>query len=156
MTPKIAKLSRRIQRELGDIEKAVVRAQTGWQQYQRSNDDLYLDSVALGLHGFYNGIEGLLENIATSIDRRLPGGDSWHMDLLEQMANELPEIRPAAISESTLTVLAKYLKFRHLVRNIYSYRLDPVKLSPLVEDISSAFEQVSQELTDFARWLIVN
>ena len=109
MIPKIAKLSRRIQLELGDVEKAVIRAQRGCQQYQESGDELYLDSVALSLHSFYNGIEGLLENIATSMDRQLPGGNSWHMDLLAQMANELAGVRPAVLSQSTLSVLEDYI-----------------------------------------------
>lgn len=139
--------------ELGDIEKMSDRAQTGWQQYQSSDDDLYLDSVALCLHGYYNGVEGLLENIATSLDKRLPGGSSWHRDLLTQMANELPDVRPAVISDSTATVLNDYLRFRHVVRNIYSYQIDPEQLRPLVEGSPGAFVLFSQELTKFADWL---
>jgi hypothetical protein len=154
LTSKLVKLSRRIYMELGDIQKVIDRAQTGWQEYKKSGDELYLDSVALSLHGFYNGIEGLLENIATSIDRHLPGGNSWHRELLDQMANELYETRPAVISEPTLLVLDEYLRFRHVVRNIYSYRIDAKQLEPLAEAAPSAFDQVSQELTEFARWLI--
>ena len=139
--------------ELGDIEKTSDRAQTGWQQYQSSGDDLYLDSVALCLHGFYNGVESLLENIATSLDKRLPGGSNWHRDLLIQMANELPNVRPAVISDSTATVLDDYLRFRRVVRNIYSYQIDPEQLRPLVEGAPGAFILVNQELTAFADWL---
>ena len=149
----LRQLSRRIPLELDNIEKTVIRAETGWQQYKNSGDDLYLDSVALSLHGFYNGVEGLLENIATGLDRHLPGGDSWHKYLLEQMANELLNIRPAVISRSTLEALGEYLGFRHVVRNIYSYQIDPEKLEPLVESVRSIFEQVCQELIDFVRWL---
>lgn len=155
MTSSLAALSRRIHETLEDIEKVIARAQAGWKQYQNSGDDLYLDSVALSLHGFYNGIEGVLENIATSLDRQLPGGDGWHKKLLKQMASEMPEIRPAVISILTLTVLEEYLRFRHLVRNVYSFEIDPIKLGPLVEGASDAFNQVSQELTDFARWLVI-
>lgn len=140
--------------ELSDIEQVVMRAQSGWQQYKTSHDDLYLDSVALCLHGFYNGIEGLLETIATTIDRHLPGGSSWHRDLLAQMANELPNTRPAVISESTLIALDEYRRFRHVVRNVYSYRIDPDQLEPLVEGVTVAFSQVSQELTSVARWIL--
>ncbi len=154
MTPKLIKLSRRIHMELGDIQTVIDRAQTGWQEYKNSGNGLYLDSVALSLHGFYNGIEGLLENIATSIDRHLPGGNSWHRDLLDQMANELSEIRPAVISEPTLLILDEYLRFRHVVRNIYSYQIDAKQLEPLAEAAPVAFEKISQELTEFARWLV--
>ena len=146
-------LIRRIPLELDNIEKTANRAQIGWQKYKKSGDALYLDSVAMSLHGFYNGIEGLLENIATGLDRHLPGGNSWHKDLLEQMANELPDIRPAVISRATLDDLGEYLGFRHVVRNIYSYQIDPEQLEPLAENVRSVFDQVRQELTDFVRWL---
>ena len=153
MTSRLVKLSRRIQMELGDIERAVTRTQAGWQEYQTSGDDLYLDSVALNLHSFYNGVERLFEGIATTLDNHLPGGNSWHKALLEQMANEVANVRPAVISGSTLAKLDNYCRFRHVVRNIYSYRLDPQQLKPLVDEVAMTFAQTQQELTDFADWL---
>lgn len=154
MSANEAKLSRRITMQLSDVEGAVMRAQSGWTQYEASGDELYLDSVALGLHGFYNGIEGVLENITTSLDKQLPGGSSWHKDLLEQMSNELPGVRPAVISGSTFVILDEYLGFRHVVRNIYSHKIDAERLTPLAEGARAAFMQVSQELTEFAQWLL--
>ena len=153
MTSRLAKLSRRIQRELGDIEQAVSRAQVGWQAYQVSGDDLYLDSVALNLHSFYNGVERLFSGIATTLDNRLPEGHRWHKALLDQMASEVSDIRPAVISDSTLGLLDNYCRFRHVVRNIYSYRLDPDQLKGLVNEVEVAFTQTQQELVDFADWL---
>lgn len=155
MTANVIKLSRRINMTLNDVERVVARTQTGWQQYQISGDDLYLDSVALGLHGFYNGVEGLLESIATSLDKHLPGGSSWHRELLEQMAEELSGVRPAVISADTLAILDEYLRFRHVVRNIYSYRINPELLAPLAEGVNNAFTKVSLELSEFSRWLIL-
>jgi hypothetical protein len=35
----------------------VDRAQEGWHRASTSSDDLYLDGVALNLHGFYAGLE---------------------------------------------------------------------------------------------------
>jgi hypothetical protein len=139
--------------ELGDIERAAQRVQAGWKEYQRSGDDLYLDSVALNLHGFYNGIERLFEGIATTLDNQLPGGKSWHKALLEQMTMEVPQIRPAVISDSTLNLLDNYCRFRHVVRNIYGHRLDPDQLRGLVESLPGTFLYVQQELTDFAIWV---
>lgn len=51
--PNIDKLSQRIDKELDDVEMAVERAEDGWQRYESSSDDFYLDSVALSLHSFY-------------------------------------------------------------------------------------------------------
>lgn len=156
MTSPFIQTSRRIHDELSDIEKAIARAQTAWKQYQSSRDELYLDSVALSLHGFYSGIEGVLESIATNVDKHLPGGRSWHRKLLDQMASDVPTLRPAVISSSTSILLDEYRRFRHVVRNVYSYKIDPIRLQPLAEEVDDVFSQVSDELTAFARWLVVN
>lgn len=42
----------------------------------------------------------------------------------------------------------------YVVRNIYSYKLDADRLTPLAEGAMLAFTQVSQELTEFAQWLL--
>ena len=46
-------LLKAIRQELDEIRIVMSRAHQGWEQARRSNDDLYLDSVALNLHGFY-------------------------------------------------------------------------------------------------------
>jgi len=68
----------------------LARAQEGWRRAQRSSDDLYLDGVALNLHGFYAGLERLFELIAAIVDGTVPQGANWHQILLEQMATEAP------------------------------------------------------------------
>jgi len=150
---RLTKLSQRIRLELNDIERAVTRAQAAWREYQASGNDLYLDSVALNLHSFYNGIERLFEGIATTLDNRLPDGHNWHKRLLMQMAQEVAGIRPAVISDVTRDTLDNYCRFRHVVRNIYGYRLDPAQLQPLAEAVNHAYEQAQQELIDFANWV---
>lgn len=102
--------------------------------HQESRDDLYLDSVALNLHNFYNGVERLFDGIATTLDNRLPNGSGWHKALLNQMTVEVSGLRPAVISDSTRTLLDNYCQFRHLVRSIYSHRINPDKLRPLIEE----------------------
>jgi hypothetical protein len=154
LATRLTKLSNRIQLELVDIEQAILRSQAGWQQYQSSGDDLYLDSVALNLHSFYNGLERLFEAIATTIDNHLPGSSNWHKALLEQMVTEVPNVRPAVISDSTLILLDDYRRFRHLVRNIYGYHLDPAQMKGLLDNAPVVLTQTQQELLDFASWLI--
>lgn len=39
---------------------------------QHSNDDHYLDGVALNLHGFYSGLERIFELVATRVDNTKP------------------------------------------------------------------------------------
>lgn len=86
MSNKIDHLIQRIYDEWENIEKSSQRTLEGWQKFQNSHyDSLYLDAVALNLHNFYNGIERILEIIATVIDKKIPEGDKWHQNLLQQM-----------------------------------------------------------------------
>jgi hypothetical protein len=66
---------------------------------------LYLDSVALNLHGFYAGLERLFEMIVGVVDGQMPRGENWHQILLEQVATETPSVRPAVISDEKRRVL---------------------------------------------------
>ena len=131
----------------------LVRMNEGWERARRSNDDYYLDGVALNLHGFYMGIERIMTRIAETIDGGLPQGESWHLLLLEQMMKEVPGIRPAVISTRTGSKLDEYRKFRHIVRNVYTHNFDPVKLGKLVNSVPELFTQVKAEILAFAAFL---
>ena len=50
----------------------VERIEQGMEKAKTQNDDFYLDSVALNLHGFYSGVERLFEKIAGTIDGFVP------------------------------------------------------------------------------------
>ena len=112
MSEQLLRLSKRIQDEFIELEGVVKRVQDGWQRAQRSSDDLYLDSVALNLHGFYAGLERLFELIASNIDGQMPQGANWHQLLLKQMAIEVNSFRPAVLSEGSRDLLDQYRGFR--------------------------------------------
>jgi hypothetical protein len=57
-------LVRGIRQELEELQRVLDRIQEGWERSRRSNDDYYIDSVALNLHGFYSGFERLFTHIA--------------------------------------------------------------------------------------------
>ena len=153
MSDRLLRLADRIRSECQDLALAVERAQEGWRRAERSADDLYLDSVALNLHGFYAGLERMFELIATTVDGQLPTGEHWHRLLLEQMASESPGVRPAVISDATRQVLEEYRGFRHIVRNVYTFRFDPAKMQRLVEDAPTTFAQTQAELLAFASFM---
>lgn len=153
MKGQLLRLAERIRDECVELERVIDRAQEGWRRVQRSADDLYVDGVALNLHGFYAGVERLFEMIASTIDGTVPRGANWHQMLLEQVAEEVPHVRPAVISESTREALDEYRGFRHVVRNVYTFKFDPTKVEKLVENISSLFAQVRAELLAFADFL---
>ena len=75
-------LIKRIQQELDEIRIVLARINDGWKHARRSNDDFYLDSVALNLHGFYSGFERIFTHISEMVDDDLPRGENWHKLLL--------------------------------------------------------------------------
>jgi len=49
-------------------------------------NDIELSAMAAMLHSFYNGIENIFKRAAVELGDPLPGGESWHQELLETMA----------------------------------------------------------------------
>ena len=121
MIPVYRELAERIRGEVIDLEDIVERAKRSWEHVERakSEHDAYLDSVALNLHSFYSGGERLFELIARHVDGTLPASETWHRDLLQQMARDLADVRPAVISQDSVLALDEFRRFRHLVRNVH-------------------------------------
>jgi len=131
----------------------LARVTDGWERAHRSNDDLYLDSVALNLHGFYSGFERIFTQIAETVDGDLPRGENWHELLLRQMTREVPDVRPAVISTKVAVHLDELRRFRHVVRNVYTHKFNPENIGKLVGYASDAFERLKAELSAFADFL---
>ncbi|MFA5787793.1 MAG: hypothetical protein WDA71_12570 [Actinomycetota bacterium] len=148
-------VAQRVRAELGDLERAIDRAERASAAVRRQgrDQDLYLDSAALNLHDFYAGLERILRHLATTVDESLPAGPDWHRDLLAQMATAVPKLRPPAISAETAGGLDEYLRFRHVVRNVYAFELDAERLESLVGGLRSLFDRVRSELMAFAEFL---
>ncbi len=64
-----------------------------------------------------------------------------------------PNIRPAVLSKETIIVLDEYLRFRHVVRNVYTFEFDAERLDHLVKNLRLAFDLVRAELVAFADFL---
>lgn len=143
----------RIRQELQELTQVVERTTNIWQQASQSADDYYVDATALNLHSFYAGMERLFEVVADRVDRAKPAGANWHQELLHQMASEIPGIRPPVLSLAVRDRLDRYRGFRHVVRNVYTFNLDPEQIEVLVRQLLPTMEQVSQELLAFADFL---
>lgn len=151
--PELSGLVGRIRQELEEVQRVLERISEGWERSRRSADDYYVDSVALNLHGLYSGLERIFAQIAENIDDDLPQGEDWHKLLLAQMKSEIPGLRPAVISNEMWEVLDDLRKFRHVVRNVYTHHLDPVRLGKLVKRSTKHFAQLDAEISAFARFL---
>jgi hypothetical protein len=107
-----------------------------------------LSALAALLHSFYTGVENIFKRVAFDLDRHLPSGQTWHRDLLEQMARG-GEHRPAVISQALRGTLREYLQFRHVFRSAYSFDLDWEKMSGLVLNCEDVWRRLEAEMTTF-------
>jgi hypothetical protein len=147
-------LSAKILEELNEIHNSAKRAEAAWKKAYDSNDDLYFDSVALNLHSFYSGIEKIFKLIAKEADENIPDGQNWHEELLAQMSLDITGIRPPVISGKLKNNLQDYRSFRHLIRNIYTYNINPEKIKPLMELLPSLLKDIDKELKLFSKFLL--
>jgi len=155
MNKPYAELVERIRGEASDMDRLVQRALLAWNQCKdlSTEQGVYIDSVALNLHGFYSGLERLFELIARHVDEHSPSGDLWHRDLLMQMSQEQKDLRPAVISTASFSSLDELRRFRHLVRNVYTFNLVPEKLEPILSDLPALWSRVKAEILAFADFL---
>ena len=155
MTARWKALAQRIRVEIDELERTVSAVARHWQRARTATEDqdAFLNSVALNLHSFYNGLERVMELVALEMDGGTLGGEAWHAELLRQMALELSSVRPAVLSSDTGQRLDEYRKFRHRVRRIYATHLNAARMEHLVENLPSTWKQVRAELLAFADFL---
>ena len=108
-----------------------------------------LRAMASMLHEFYNGIEHIFQRIAIHLGEGIPKGTYWHVDLLNQMAEEREGVRSAVIEGPLRDRLEGYLRFRHFFRHAYGYTLEWVKIRPLAEEMAQTLETLRGQLMAF-------
>jgi len=154
VTDPYSQIAQRIRGEVVEIDRVVLRGLHAWDMHRLNPaEDAFLDAAALNLHSFYSGLETIFGLITRQVDRKPPAGESWHRDLLGQMASEWPEVRPGVISQETAERLDGYMRFRHLVRNVYATNLAPDRFSDLIDTLSEVWSQTRSELLAFATFL---
>ena len=112
------------------------------------------DKMVVGylLHSFYNGCENIFRSVARFFENDIDTC-SWHKNLLRRMKLEVPEYRPALISEDLYRLLDDFRGFRHRFRHSYGFELDwerekvvARKMEPAIKllkkDVSAFFEKL--------------
>ncbi len=92
-------------------------------------DDLIrLESIAYQIHNLYTAIEDLLKIIATYFENNITNTAQWHANLLTRLSQNIPEIRPAFLSEETFLILNSLRGFRHFFRHAYGADIEYIQL----------------------------
>jgi predicted nucleotidyltransferase len=138
-----------IQDELTALDRIVLEMQDGMGAFEESPSSFELNALASYLHQFYTGCERILERIAMTVDGALPRGAFSHANLLAQMTQARPGLRPSVLHEALWLSLQDYLAFRHFFRHAYGYTLDWAKLRPLVKNMPATLDAFKTQLTTF-------
>ena len=107
----------------------------------------------MAVHDAYNGVEEVMKTLAAEIDDTVPAGADWHRELLLQLAADLPEGRPAALSAAVVPDLNEGRAFRHLVRHRYGTELDRRRTLDALATMSRALPLFEQDLARLREWL---
>jgi len=105
------------------------------------------------IHSFYTGIERIFKTIIREVDGVNSSCPEWHRNLLSAMNVECPGVRPAVISEDTFRSLDDYRAFRHLFRNIYTYKIEPKRIFELIDALVSTWKMAKRDLEKFPGFL---
>jgi hypothetical protein len=114
-----------------------------------------LDLLVLGgcLHSLYNAMEAYFLRVAKFFENNIDQ-QTWHRDLLDRMTLEIPDLRPALLTDSALVERIDELRrFRHLFRNLYRARLQAAKLRIVYDAARSSAEDFLPMHRAFCAWL---
>ena len=117
-----------------------------------AGDRLRVDAAALRLQSLYTGIERCFLQVSRVLHGGTPDGQDWHRRLLERMGQPTEE-RPAVLREASIASLQELLRFRHLVRHLYAYELQPESVERLRTLALALWPEVRGELNAFQGWL---
>lgn len=72
------------------------------------------------------------------------------------MVRGVPDVRPAFLSKELQPYLDELRRFRHVVRSIYAFKLDPALLLPLAEQVPDWYGRFHQGCQYFLNQLPIS
>jgi len=111
-------------------------------------NDIELSALAAMLHSFYNGVENIFKRVTLELGDRMPGGESWHKELLDGMTRPTGNRNPV-LSPELGRRLKEYMEFRHVFRHAYTFDLRWDRMKTLVLGCAETLQLVEGELDRF-------
>jgi len=143
-----------VEDELVALERAAQEMEDLLAECAQPPTRIELRAMGSMLHDFYNGVERIFERITVGLGEGLPRGEYWHVDLLNQMAEERAGKRPAVIDAPLHARLKEYLHFRHFFRHAYGHTLLWSKMRWKAENMSETLTMLRNQLRVFFETMI--
>ena len=150
----LRELAADIEFELDRLRQLEQSIQYVRQEIERDSDhaELFYENLALKLHSFYTGCERIFSLVATELNGGLPSGSDWHKRLLDRMSTERAS-RIAVVKPTTAKLLKEFLGFRHVIRSLYGFELDPERIQRLIENYPTVWANAETDIVEFVVWL---
>ncbi|NQT93387.1 MAG: hypothetical protein HQ559_11550 [Lentisphaerae bacterium] len=134
----MGELPRKIVVEIENIEQTLHDLDAALSREPRET----VERAAIGafLQGLYNGIENILKQANLELGAEVPGGPTWHRDLVER------SVRLGVLSRQVADDLFELLGFRHFFTHGYSFMLKDEHLLPLASKARTLWECVLHDL----------
>lgn len=136
--------------KLAVLVESLAALQRAWDVPEGSQERC--DAAALRLQSLYTGIERCFVQIVRVLNGGPPDGADWHRRLLDRMTVPT-EVRSALLDSSTAKGLAELMRFRHVVRHLYAYELEPEQVQRLLRRALELWPVVDHQLVAFDSWL---
>lgn len=131
-------LAEKINAELDNIKEIVTELASI--DISKPITSIELAGIAAYLHSFYNGVENILKQIFIYYSWKLPQGNSWHRDFLNEA------VKHKILSEKLKNELVKYLGFRHYFIHNYGFKLNVNELKPLLIEVPKVLRKFKSEI----------
>lgn len=111
----------------------------------------FVIAASYTLSGVYSCYEDMFKHIARVFENRIENLSSWHSELLKRMMINVPDIRPAVLTEDIVAVLDEMRSFRHVFRNSYVFVIDATRVEALVGKWDIVKQKIEQEISIFLK-----
>ncbi|HAN73115.1 MAG TPA: hypothetical protein DCQ51_12590 [Planktothrix sp. UBA8407] len=113
------------------------------------DDDVILESIAYQIHNLYCASEDLLKIVASCFENNISNSSQWHSLLLQRMTMEIPDIRPAFLSDNTHAILNNLRGFRHFFRHAYGTTIEYEQLKINLDKALKLKENLETDIHQF-------
>ncbi len=115
----------------------------------QSEDQIILESIAYQIHNLYCATEDLLKIVARYFENNISDSSQWHSLLLQRMAADIPNIRPAFLTSKTYLLLNSLRGFRHFFRHAYGAAIEYDQLKSNLDKSLNLLANLESDLNQF-------